>query len=227
MRNMAQVRLRALAFERAHSAQCITVKNEELTLDPREGFERIFAHLGEPYREACSEYFATHRINSSFQRDARGDASRLEPPDPWTKWTRAQRLTFIEEAGDILIATGYASVEGLASDAGGEWESALVEALERIEPNGGVSGAPIPVIGDDLPQVLSATTMSRRLSHGLHSMGSYSPDGSDDLPPVVLVSTPSVWLEERWAPVRAVLRAHYERDGAEAGPAVYTRCADS
>jgi hypothetical protein len=119
-----------------HRSRCLTVVNEALVADPDRHFREIFRFLDVPFENAPVNYFRTHRIHSSFQRQT----IELPPLDdlskPWSdwppevvsffcenkryqdagipdQWTADQKAVFMEEAGATLVQCGLATEEEL------------------------------------------------------------------------------------------------------------------
>ncbi len=97
----------ARAFEARCPDRCITVINEQLVERPHEGFARILEFLEATPDDGPADYFASTRINSSFQ----GPEGARRPPEPWLEWTPEQRETFREQAGEMMVETGLAPSE--------------------------------------------------------------------------------------------------------------------
>ena len=103
----------ALDFCARRSQRAMTVRNEDLILDPCAGFAMIQSFLDLSHEDALADFFRTHRMNSSFQVDTVGALSLQSFPNPWDAWTREQRMTFIGEAGPTLLSCGMATCDDL------------------------------------------------------------------------------------------------------------------
>jgi hypothetical protein len=98
----------AMELEADQPDRCLTVRYEALVEDPEQVFRRIFQFLRVPYERAAVECFRSTRFNSSFPTKWREGLD-----NPWTSWTRDERATFLEIAGQTMLRTGYLSEEEL------------------------------------------------------------------------------------------------------------------
>lgn len=107
---------RAETFAAKFPHRVLTLRNEDLVSDPRQGFTKIFEFLKEPWESGPMDYFSSNRINSSFQKDSgdRSSVKKLAESDPWPTWSPDQRRIFREEAGESMIRLGMASAAELA-----------------------------------------------------------------------------------------------------------------
>jgi hypothetical protein len=105
----------ALEFEAAQPARFLTVRNEDLVADPMAGFRRVLAFLEAADHPAPAEFFAGHRVNSSFAvTDEGSGAAARTLTDPWAGWDDARRRSFARAAGPMLLSLGMARPEELA-----------------------------------------------------------------------------------------------------------------
>jgi hypothetical protein len=100
--------------------RCLTVKLDDLSLDPQAGFARISGFLNTSYETAVTTYFQSNRLNSSFVKESR-------PADPWRGWDAEQHKMFVAEAGATMIKYGFVNEADLYADR----ESAL--SLSRVQ----------------------------------------------------------------------------------------------
>lgn len=103
----------AMEFQQRHPDRCLTVVNEALAAQPKQGFGDIFRFLRVPHEIAPIEYFQTRRINSSFTTVWNAPMTVGRQPDPWDGWTVEQQETFLEVAGQALVVLGLASKDEL------------------------------------------------------------------------------------------------------------------
>jgi hypothetical protein len=130
-----------MAFAARHPERCLTVINEQLVAEPREGFAAIFQFIQVPEERTPVQFYQTFRINSSFPEKApelapAADASapvgprrdnplsfveweRYQDQQSWKDWTPEQKQVFAREAGDRLVQCGFAAAEELA-----DWKTA-------------------------------------------------------------------------------------------------------
>jgi FkbM family methyltransferase len=100
---------RATDFCARRPDRAMTISNEQLLLEPGEGFAKILAFLDLPFEDGPAQHFRSHRMNSSFQSDSTGTLSLQDFPNPWESWTLEQRMIFIGEAGQALLKYGMAT----------------------------------------------------------------------------------------------------------------------
>ena len=87
------------AFAAANPDRCLTVRNEELSMDAHAGFARVQEFLRLDHDDAPAAFFGKRRINSSFSEG--GSESG------WAEWGPELRRTFATAAGPVLIGSGY------------------------------------------------------------------------------------------------------------------------
>jgi hypothetical protein len=105
----------ALEYEAASPERCLTVRNEDLVADPVAGFRRVLGFIEAADHPAPAEYFAGHRLNSSFAATDEGSgAAGRTLTDPWADWDDERRGVFARVAGPTLLALGMAGPEELA-----------------------------------------------------------------------------------------------------------------
>jgi hypothetical protein len=92
-------------FQASHPGRCLTIPYAELVADPVAGFEEIHDFVHAPRRPGSAEFFATTRINSSFQKPNQPE-TYVRPHDPWTSWSAEKRQIFEQEAGATMEAIG-------------------------------------------------------------------------------------------------------------------------
>jgi len=119
-RTWARFAAAAMEFQTEQPGRCLTVRNEDLVADPAGSFSRVLAFLGATGHSGPAQFFAEHRINSSFSapEQASGAAARTLT-DPWGEWDDEQRRTFARLAGPTMAGLGMATAEDLAVQAGG------------------------------------------------------------------------------------------------------------
>lgn len=105
----------ALDFAAAEPERTLTVANERLVTCPEEGFAQILAFLDAPPDPSPAAFFASSRINSSFQPPVWGSGHRPPPPrpaaaDPRGEWTPAQHELFTTAAGALMARCGFGSL---------------------------------------------------------------------------------------------------------------------
>lgn len=98
----------ASEFTQKNPERCLTVRNEELSADPTNGFRRIQRFLGLKEEEGPAQQFSSCRVNSSFPEPASGAARQ---PPPWHEWDAEKRSTFATEAGPLMVQLGLASAD--------------------------------------------------------------------------------------------------------------------
>jgi hypothetical protein len=128
-----------LAFEEENRDRCLTVVNERISADTQSEFERIFEFLDIPVEDGPVEYFRTKRINSSFKGHSQPHPGTMS--QPWLEWDDEQRNTFVEEAGDTMVACRLAT-------------SAEMDELSS-------SSACVPLFGNIATDVDSADSQAR------------------------------------------------------------------
>lgn len=94
-----------LDFGNRHPGRCRTVVNEDVSARPREHFAMLLRFLGLPPEPGPANWWATHRINSSFVRNGRGTV----PESGWRSWSTSRREIFERYAGDLLTSHGLAA----------------------------------------------------------------------------------------------------------------------
>lgn len=99
----------ALEAQARYPTRCLTVKNEDLCLRPESSFRAIFSFLGIDEEPAPATFFHTQRINSSFSKAQRDEATNMILSRPWPGWSGEQRRVFLAEAGDLMIKCGFAT----------------------------------------------------------------------------------------------------------------------
>jgi hypothetical protein len=105
----------ALEFEAANPQRCLMVRNEDLVADPEAGFRRVLGFIDAAQHPAPAEYFAGHRLNSSFAATDEGSGAAARTlTDPWAGWDDERRGIFTRVAGPTLLALGMARPEDLA-----------------------------------------------------------------------------------------------------------------
>lgn len=97
----------AARFQREHPERCLTVHYGDLVADPTGVFAEVLEFVHAPLHAGPAAFFASNRINSSFQADGPPAADQ---PDPWESWSDAQRSTFRREAGETMDALGLQRV---------------------------------------------------------------------------------------------------------------------
>lgn len=90
---------RATDFERRQPARCKTVAYERLVADPADEFREILRFLEASYDDRPARFFATTRLNSSFQ--GRSLAGCNQRPDPSEQWSEEERSIYEEEAVSV------------------------------------------------------------------------------------------------------------------------------
>lgn len=105
----------AMGFCDQHPERCLTVRYDALTREPEETFSAIFRFLDVEYEEAPARHLRMERVNSSFVKYSRDNASLPPPPDPWQTWTMDQKRAFLSEAGEAMVKYGLVSEEQAAS----------------------------------------------------------------------------------------------------------------
>ena len=116
----------AMEFQRSVPERCMTVRLEELSVSPRRSFANILQFIKAPLDDAPADFFASNRINSSYEpKSQRGGARGLAGTaaassargtrltEPWLLWSPEERAIFVEEAGASLVKHGYATPEEL------------------------------------------------------------------------------------------------------------------
>lgn len=113
------------SFELMWPFRCLTVPHAALTAEPEEWFDRMLEFVGAAPSVRPAQYFKTHRINSSYDRESllNGDNGHVVsttiawrgPQDPWFDWTAEQRAIFTEEAGETMVKHGFIAEEELVS----------------------------------------------------------------------------------------------------------------
>lgn len=207
----------ALSFSARYPNRCLTVKNENLTLDPTSGFRKICAFIQAPYEEASSEFFRTKRVNSSFQQIDDKNPSNKNRANPWKEWGLEQREIFLEEAGDVLMQCGYASEEELRPSKYHHSLFRLRDTVRKVLPQ----SARIVVIseGDDVLLNLAArsTWHFPRTPEGWHAgHPTESIDAISHLEAVrrqgaefLIIPEPALWWLNHYVAFREHLDAHY------------------
>ena len=102
----------ALDFCQKYPERGLTVRLEELERDPVEGFGGVLKFLQAEPLDAPSNYFESHRINSSFSKTVTvGDLVPDRVSEPWETWTAEQKEIFAEVAGNALASYGFVRTE--------------------------------------------------------------------------------------------------------------------
>jgi hypothetical protein len=118
------------AFASKRPRRCLTIRNENLAINPDGEFASIFHFLEVPEEKGPVDFFRTHRLNSSFPQSLPELASeqggiRQDKPEsfvenvaytdqqPWQEWDVKQKKIFAQEAGETLVRFGFAPPEEL------------------------------------------------------------------------------------------------------------------
>jgi hypothetical protein len=99
----------ALGFEEDEPDRLLTVMYDRMVGDPEGQFQEILRFLDAPLEDGPAECFRSTRINSSFQ----GKEAPRPASEPWQEWSAEERGIFCEEAGEILVRTGFAETAEL------------------------------------------------------------------------------------------------------------------
>jgi Sulfotransferase family len=110
----------AVKFRDKHPDRALTVRFEDLVAAPQATFRTVHEFLGIPDEEAPTRFFATTRINSSFD-----DGVRLSAGELWETWEDERRNAFTEVAGATMLRCGYAKPDDAASGPGADRRRAL------------------------------------------------------------------------------------------------------
>jgi hypothetical protein len=103
-----------LDFADTHPDRCLTVRNEDLSADPVNGFATIASWLRIESHPGPATFFGKQRINSSWAKEP------VRPSDDdWSDWTRSHRKEFVSVAGATMGRAGYANRDLLADWARG------------------------------------------------------------------------------------------------------------
>jgi Sulfotransferase family len=86
----------------AHPTRCLTVRNEDLSVDPQRGFDAIAGFLRLDPDPAPAAFFGKTRINSSWAKETKRPSD-----DDWSEWTRSRRKEFVAIAGPTMARAGY------------------------------------------------------------------------------------------------------------------------
>jgi hypothetical protein len=94
-----------LRFSRSDRAdQLCFVSYDDVVQHTEIELRRVMEVLGEPFEPAMVDFIRSRKpINSSFEDG--GNAPSIEPR--WLEWSRADRQTFVEVTGDLLIEMGF------------------------------------------------------------------------------------------------------------------------
>jgi hypothetical protein len=135
-RSWARFTRMASDFCRRHPDRALTIANERLITDPDGAMAEVLAFLGVGHESAPADFLRTNRINSSFAPSGRAADTPPVLSEPWGEWLPEQRRTFVEEAGETMIACGLATEAELLFDAspidgGGATNGARTEAPRR------------------------------------------------------------------------------------------------
>jgi GT2 family glycosyltransferase len=107
----------ASEFCRGNPERAFTVTNERLITDPDDALREVLEFLGVSYDPAPAAFLRTHRINSSFAPSGRSADAPPTLTEPWREWGPEQRHVFFEEAGEMMIACGFATAAELLAGA--------------------------------------------------------------------------------------------------------------
>jgi hypothetical protein len=109
----------AQSFCDAKPDRGLTVVNESLAANPAAEFKRILEFLEAPPAPGPANFFASSRINSSFQPLQWGSAAppasvssaaaALPAEEAWLEWTADERSLFLKEAGALMVSLGFMS----------------------------------------------------------------------------------------------------------------------
>jgi glycosyltransferase involved in cell wall biosynthesis len=102
---------------RRHPERAHTVANERLITAPEDAIREVLEFLDAPQESAPAEFLRTNRINSSFAASGKSDQSPPALTEPWLEWLPEQRQVFYDEAGETMIASGFATEAELLSEA--------------------------------------------------------------------------------------------------------------
>jgi hypothetical protein len=107
----------ALRFGSNNQNRYLLVRNEDLSENPSTEFRKILAFLGEDDDPQAANFFASSRINSSFQPLKWGDpstgtegsitAQAQRVDEVWCKWSASERDIFTTVAAELLAELGY------------------------------------------------------------------------------------------------------------------------
>ena len=104
----------AMQFTVKNPGRCLTVRHEELQLDPGETLGRVLEFLGLAHEDGPAEYARSNRLNSSFPVGPNGAGSADRSSTAWEEWTAEQRRVFADVAGSALVRYGFATDEEMA-----------------------------------------------------------------------------------------------------------------
>jgi len=90
--------------ESTHGASLLTVRYEDVVADTTSAVRRIHEFLGIPFAGASVEFIeAKNPINSSFSGETSGE--KVGPR--WASWTKAERRSFADSAGELMATAAY------------------------------------------------------------------------------------------------------------------------
>lgn len=104
---VAHVR-KAQVFAIENRDRALTIRYEQLVIDPVSAFHHILDFLAEQYEDGPASFFASSPLNSSFAQNPAGLSRPERVSDPWTSWSDEEKQIFAEESKDILAEIGYA-----------------------------------------------------------------------------------------------------------------------
>lgn len=119
-------------FADRNPSRCFTIRNEALAECPSTELAAIHGFLSLSDEPGPARFMGQARINSSFA----GSGRRGEEAEPWQRWGRGRRATFVDEAGDVMVRHGLATGEEL-----GDWVSAAPPSARGRSEVEGQNGA--------------------------------------------------------------------------------------